>query len=151
MDVLGVGGELQVRRDIGKILVLGTGDDVHGAEQLGFLDRFFRPGAGVDVVGLLADEQVHGDHAELQAGAALQEHHAVVFRHAEQAADLGFGAIDHGLEVLGAVADLHDRQPDAVEVQQFRLRLFHHFLGQDRRTGIEIILFGHICNPPCFF
>ena len=138
------GEKLEIFRDIGEILVLGGGGDVHRAEQLGFLDGFLGPFAGVDVIGFLAFEQVHGDHAELQAGAALQEHDGVVFRHAEQGADLGFGRVDHRFEILGAVADLHDRKADAVEIQQFLLGFFHDFLGQDRRSGVEIILFSHM-------
>ena len=76
MNVGGIRVELPriLRRCVVEVFVFRGGYDVDVAVFLGFLDSFFGPLAGVQVVGRgLAAQQVHRNHRELAGGAALQE------------------------------------------------------------------------------
>ena len=115
-------------------------EDVDLADDLGFLDRLGTPRAGVDVVrDLPLAEEVHRDHGELLAGAALQEQDRVVVAQAEQFLD----AVDrfdvHRFVVLAAVAVLHDRHARALEFDQFGGGLLEDFERKNGGTCVEII------------
>ena len=120
---------------------LAVPGDLHGALGLGLVGGLLRPGAGDDVVGRLARvaQEVHGDHAELQQGPALQEEDAVVVGNAQQRAEIGFGLGHDLLELLRAVADFQDRDAGARQGQQVALGLFQGGQGQNGRTGREIV------------
>jgi hypothetical protein len=120
--------------------LLGGGRDPDRfVQHPGLLDGVGRPGAGVDIVGGAAvREKVQRDHAELQAGPALEENHVEAIVEAEQPAGAGDGVVEDGLELLGAVAHLQDRHAGALVVEQVLLDLFEHRQGQRRRAGVEV-------------
>ena len=146
-----VGGDVHVGRAGRQLQLLLRGDarvvvglrrpgDVDRADLLRFLDRLVGPRAGVDVVGGRARaEQVHRHHRELQRGAPLQHEDLVVRRHARQRADVLDRAVEHVLERLRAVADLHDRHADVGQRDQIALRLLEHRKRQDGGAGGEVV------------
>ncbi len=92
-----------------------------------------------DVIGGGAGRaQVHRQHGKLQGSAALQEHDLVVGGNAKQLAQVGFGGLDDGLELLGAVADLHHGHAGAFEIQHLGLSLLKNFERQGGGAGVEV-------------
>ncbi|MGC4085442.1 MAG: hypothetical protein QM736_25800 [Vicinamibacterales bacterium] len=141
MHVRRTRSELQfgLQREARVVLALGRRGNVDGADLLGFLQRFVRPGAAIDVVGSLAGaEQVHRHHRELQAGATLQEEHLVVRRHVRERADVGLGFRENRLERLRAVADFEHGHADARQRDDLGLDLFENGQRQDCGTRREI-------------
>ena len=106
MEVVRIGGYGIVFGDEGVVGVGGRGHFRHFAKQLGFFHCLLGPGACVEV-GSLVLQEVVGYHTELQAGAAAEEEDAVAVRYLEQLLEEGARFVHDGLEVLGAVADLH--------------------------------------------
>ena len=115
----------------------------HLSELLGLLDGFLGPDAGVQVGSLLVQE-VHGSHAELQAGTAAQEQHAVALGHAQNLLEQSLSLVNHSLKILVAVTDLQDGEAGAIEIEDCLSRLLNHFARQDRRSCIKVVLL-HTC------
>ena len=106
----------------------------------GLLDGLLGPGAGVDVVRRRAlGQEVHRDHGELEARAALQEQDLVAVRDAGQPADVRLGLAEDRLEGRRAMADLHDGHADAGQRHEVALDLLEHGQRQDGRAGREVV------------
>jgi hypothetical protein len=141
-----IGVELPVgaRRHAAEIAGFGAGRDVDLAVFLGFLDRFLRPFASVDVVGAgLAAQQVHWHHSVFGHAPALQEQHLVVGRDGHQLAQQRFGLRMDRNEFLAAMAHLHHRHAAAMPVKHLVSGLAQHGFGQGGRAGAEIEHSGH--------
>ena len=143
VEVVDVGGDGEVLRDIVVVGSLGGSHYVNFAEELGLLDGLVGPCAGVYVCGLLF-EQVEGDHSELGACAAAEEEHVVALGKLEKLLDQRGGLVDHCLELLAAVADLEQAQACAGEVDYGVCRILDGVGRQDAGACIEIVLF-HDC------
>ena len=140
-----------VGRDVEVIGILrnliAAGDGVGGlahhlylAETLCLFDGFLRPYTRVQVCRFLLEEVIR-NHAELQACAAAQEEHAVALGNVEQLFEECFCFVHYGLEILRTVADFKDRESLSLKVQHGISRLLNHFLRQDTRSCIKIVLF----------
>ncbi len=139
---------LGARRNPVEVRGFGTRDDVRATVALRLADRFLRPRAGVDVVGRdLVTKQIEGHRGELRRRAALQKQHRVVVGHAEQFAQIRFGALRDFDELVAAVTHFHHRHAGAAVVEQFRCRFFEHFQRQRRRTCGEIECAFHDFTP----
>ena len=96
-------------------------------------------------------QQVHGQHAELEVAAALQEQDLEVLGHVQQLADQRDGLVVDGIVFGGSVADFHYGHARALEVQQFVPGPFEGLHGQCRRTGREVDeALGHGFLPRSF-
>lgn len=106
-----------------------------------FLDGAGRPSARVYVVGgLVLAQEVEGNHAELHAGPAAEEKHVIVVgRETHDGEHLGLGVLEHRLERLGPVRDLHDGQSLPGKVIKTLLRFLHHFQWKGRRPCVEVV------------
>jgi hypothetical protein len=142
--VLGDGGG---GREGGVLAVLAGPGEGGGGELVGLLEGLVAPGAGDEEVGGGggggAEVERHG--GELGGRAALQEEHLVGVGHGEQRAQIGLGLLDGGVELLPAVAHLHDAHPGAAVVDQLRLRLLEHGereRGRARREVVDAALAG---------
>ena len=124
-----------------EIARLAVPGHVHGPLGFGFVVGLFAPRAAKDVIGRLARamEQIHGHHAELEQGPALEEEHPVVVRNTQQRAEVGLGLVDDFVEGLGAVADLQNGDARARQGQQVALGLLKSGQGEHGRTGGEIV------------
>jgi hypothetical protein len=129
------------RRDVHVARVLGIRGECRLGELLAFSPSTVRPVAGDHVVRLAAGSrrQVHGHHAELGGGTALQEQHYVVIGDAHEGPQGGFSGGGDRLEHGRAMPHLHHRLAGAAVVEEFLAQLQHHFRGQHRRAGAEII------------
>ena len=142
VDVGGLGVEFELVLGGQAVEVIGFAVEGHagGAQLGGFFEGGLAPRTGDDVIGRGAGgAQVHGQHGELQAGAALQEHDLVVGGDAEQLAQVGFGGLDDAFELLGAVAHLHHRHAAALVIEHFGLGFFEDGHGQHGGSGVEIV------------
>ena len=108
-------------------------------ETLGFLEGFLAPYTGVQVRCLLL-QQVKRHHAELQARTATKEQHAVSLRDIQQLFHQCLCLVHHRLEILRAVRDLQNRQTFSLKIDHGFRRLFDHFLRQDTRSCVKIVL-----------
>src|SRR4029079_8562405 len=86
-------------------------------------------------------KQVHRDHRELEAGAALEEQHVIALRDIRQFPEVRFAAGENLLEGFRPVADLEDRHADPGKSKQIALCLLEHFERENRGAG------GKIENP----
>jgi hypothetical protein len=138
---LGVLGDGVERRE-GRVLAVFTRPgDGGGGELLGLLEGLVAPGSGHDEVGRIGGPraEVERDGGELRGGAALEEEHGVGVGHREERAQVGLGLLDGGVELLPAVAHLHDAHPGAVVVHQLRLRPLEHGERERRGTRREVV------------
>ena len=92
-------------------------------------DGLLGPGAGLHIAGHAVLHQVHGDHGELQRGAALDEEHLVVVGDVHQVPQVLLGLVDDLLIDLGAVAHLHDAHPGAPVVHHLVPDLLQNRFG----------------------
>ena len=128
-----------LRRHVSEALILGRGGHIHCAILFRFLDGFFRPLSGVDVVRHgFPVEQIHGDNGVLGDCPALQEKHLIVGRDIEQGAKIGLGFFVDTDKFLAAVAHLHHRHATALPVEHFCRSRLQYFFGQHRGSGAEI-------------
>ena len=136
MEIVGILRDLVVRRDgirAGRYFNCLT-------EALGFLQRFLAPYTGVEVRSLLL-KQVKRNHAELQTCTAAEEQYAVTFRHIQQLLHQCLCLVHDRLEILRAVRDLQYGQTLTLEIDDRLCGLFDHFLRENTRTRIKIVLF----------
>ena len=140
VDVIGVLGNVQIGAvgDIGVVLILGGSGDDDLADLLGFLDGFLGPGTGLDVDGLAVLHEVHGDHGELQGGAALDEEDFIIVGDAHEIAQILLGFVDDLLENRGTMAHFHDAHAAAAVVHHFVADLLQHGFRHHRGTGGEV-------------
>ena len=111
------------------------------------LKAFFDQRAGDDVVGALAfAEQVHRDHRELLAGAALQQQDLVVVGHGEQLAHQRQRLLVHSVVGLATMAVLDDAHARTLEVEKLALRALESGQRKCRRACVEVHYSGH--DPP---
>ncbi len=146
VDIGGAFGVVQggIVRHVGGDFLGGVGDDIDGADFLGFLDGLAGPGTGVDIVGhLTCAEKVHGDHGKLEAGTALEEEDLVVIGQAEKLAHVGDGFGVDGVVGFAAVAMLHDGHARAVEIGQFLLGNLENLEGEGGGTCVEVVCSAH--------
>jgi len=122
-------------RERGVLAVLARPGDGGGGELLGLLEGLVAPGAGHDEVSGVGGPraEVERDGGELRGGSALEEEHVVGVGHREERTQVGLGLLDGGVELLPAVAHLHDAHPGAVVVHQLRLRPLED--GERQRRG----------------
>ena len=119
--------------------LLARRDDVDRTEHLRFLQRLRAPDAGVDVIGDAAVQEVHRQHRELHARAALNEQHRIIVGDVQKFADIRLGTGQNRLEKLAAVGEFHKSAAAVLIVGEFGLGLFHDRLRQHRRTGRKVI------------
>ena len=152
VDIIAVVGDVQIAAigDVGEVLILGGGDDVHLAEFLGLGNGLLGPCAGFHIAGLTVLHEVHGHHGELHGAAALNEQDLVVVRDVHQLAQVGLGLVGDLLEHLGAVAHLHDAHTAATVVHHLVPDLLQHGLRHHSGTGgeIECTTVFHLVVPP---
>ena len=118
--------------------LVGGHDDVElvGA---GLLDGLSGPLAGVEVGDrVTGGGQVEGDAGELGAGPALEEEHAVVVGHGQEAAQGGLGVGRAGHEVGPTVGDLQDGHSRSAPAGELGGSLLEDGQGELGRTGGEI-------------
>ena len=147
MEIRGIVRDLDLvlRRDVAEVVVLARRGDVADTEDFRFLVSFLGEAAGYDVAADLAvPREIHRDHRELRRRAALQKQHIVVVAKPHQRENVRFCLVQHRFELFGAVADLDDGLPRALEIQEFRLRFLQHFQRLRCGAGIEIV------NAICF-
>ena len=147
VDVPGVRGE-GVGRDVGVVVLAGGAGDVDLAVLLGLHQRVVREVAGVDVVGLAALHQVHGDGGEHGGGAALQEHDLVALRHAHHVPQVRDGLLEDLQVHFRSMTHLHDGHARTAVTEQVLLYLFEHFSRKHGRAGREIVDAIHRNKPP---
>ena len=141
VDIVAVVGDVQIAAigDVGEVLILGGGDDVHLAEFLGLGNGLLGPCAGFDIDRLAILHQIHRDHGKLQRCAALNEENLIVIGDPHQITQILLSLVDDGLENLRTVRHLHNAHTGAAVVQQLVADLFQHRNGHGRGTGGEII------------
>lgn len=134
-------------RDRGVLGGLPGPEQVGPAVLGGLLVGLVAPGARHDEVGGVVGPgaQVEGDGGELGRGAALEEEDGVVVGDPKEGAQIGLRLLDHAVELLAAVAHLHDAHARPAVVVQLRLRPQQHGLRQGGGAGgeVEDALRGH--------
>ena len=151
VDVIGfrVHGQVGAVGDVREVLVLAGSQHIDFAELLGFLIGLFRPAAGDDVIGHAVFQQIHGNHGELQGGAALDKEDMIIVGNAHQVPQVLLGLVHNGLEHLGAMAHFHDAHAAAAVVEHLVADLFEHRLRHGGRTGGEVVnTIVHDNRPP---
>jgi hypothetical protein len=148
MQVCGLGIQLQIGlgRQVVEIVSFNTGSGFGSAKFLGFLKGFFAPGAGDNVVRTCSSRaEVHRDHGELQAGAALQEKDLIVGRDFQQFAQIVLSIGYDGFEFFRAMADFHHGHAGPFIIEHFCLGLLEDFQRQSGGTGVKVenTLWGH--------
>jgi len=114
----------------------GCGDVVEDA-FFQFTDGFGGPHPGVQNVYRLAGEaEIHGDHGELHAAAALEEEYGVIVGDAHELAEAGFGVSNDAFEFGRAVAHFHDGHAAAAPVEELFADALEH--GERERTGAGV-------------
>ena len=103
-----------------------------------FGNRLLGPRAGLHVAGYAVFHQVHGDHGELECGAALDEQHLVVVGDVHQVPQILLRLIDDLLEDGGAMAHLHDAHTGTPVVHHLVPDLLQDRLRHGGGTGREI-------------
>ena len=109
------------------------------------LERFLRPNTGIEVRCFLLQE-VERNHAELKTCTAAKEQHTITLRHIQQLFHQRFRLVHNGLEILSTVRNLQDGKSFTLKIDHGFSRLFDHFLWQDTRSCIEIVLFHDYFN-----
>ena len=116
-----------------------------------FFQRFFRPGTGEDIIGGAAfEEEIHGDHRKLGAGAALKEQHAVIIAETHQLFHVGFGFDHDGVEGLGTVAHRQHAHARIGKIHKFLLGFAENLFVDHGRAGVKIIYRTHNRTPFLF-
>ena len=107
-------------RDAGEFLGLSGGGHVVEDAFFEFGEGFLGPGAGVEKIDRLAGKtEVHRDHGELHAAAALEEKDGVVVGDGKMFAQAGFGGGVDAFEFGRTVRHFHDGHAGAVPVEEF--------------------------------
>ncbi len=116
----------------------GCGDVVENA-FFQFADGFGGPHSGVQhVYGLAGEAEIHGDHGELHAAAALEEDDGVFVGNAQEFAEAGFGVGDDAFEFGGAVAHFHDGHAAAAPVEELFADALEDGEWQRAGAGVEV-------------
>jgi hypothetical protein len=116
----------------------GCGDVVEDA-FFQFADGFGGPHAGVQYVDRLAgDAEIHGDHGELHAAAALEKYDGVFVGDAHELAEAGFGVGNDAFEFGGAVAHFHDGHAAATPVEELFADALEDGKGERTGAGVEV-------------
>ena len=128
-------GQVGAIGDIGEGFVLGGGENIHLAENPGFLSRFFRPHAREYVIRFPVFHQIHRHHRKLRVSAALQKQNFILLGNIRKRAKFCFRFRDDFSEILASVTHFHHGHSRAAIVEHFLLRLFEHLQRQLRRSG----------------
>ena len=111
---------------------------IAAAERLGV--GLVGPDRGVDVGGgVVLAEEVEGEQAELDRGAAGHEEHRVVAADARGLAAGGLGLVVEVLVEGAAVGELEEADAAAAAVDELLADLLEHALGHAGRTGAEVV------------
>ena len=143
MEIVRICGNDKVLGDVGIVVRCAAGHFHHLAKELGLLHGLLGPHARIQVGSLLLQEIV-GNTAEFRAGTACQENHLIACRHVQQFLGEGNCLVHHGLEILCAMAYLHQTQACTIEFQTGCCRCFNHFAGQYAGARIKIIHFHNV-------
>ena len=128
--------------------VFTAGSHIDVAVAARFLDGFFRPLPGVDVIrGLPFAQQVHGHHGKLRGGTALQKQHGVILADTHEIAQILLCPFGNLHEHLVPMAHFHDGQAHALVVEHFLTGLLQNVRRQRRGTCAEVIGAGHAFSP----
>ena len=118
---------------------LAGGGDVVEDAFFQFTDGFGGPHSGVQNVDRLAGEaEIHRDHGELHAAAALEEEHGVLVGDAHKLAKAGFGVGNDAFELGRAVAHFHDGHAAATPVQEFFTDALEDREWEGAGAGVEV-------------
>ena len=145
VQILGNGESLG---DVGEVAVLGRGQHLDFAVTFGLLDGLLRPDARIHITGLLA-QKVRRNLIEIGTRTSAQIDDLVVVGDVEQLAEKRIGLLHHGIEILRTVRNRKNRKSRSVEVENGLGRIFDHFVRQNGRSRIEIVLFHN--NLLCDF
>lgn len=106
----------------------------------GFFVGLVAPRSGDDVVdgGVGRGAEVEGDGGELGGGAALEEEDGVVVGDGEEAAEVGLGLLDDGVELFASVRHLHDAHAGGSEVEEVGLGLEDDGFWEGGGAGCEV-------------
>ena len=137
VDVFRIRGE-RIIRNMGVIFRAGGTGDVDRAVFLRLDQRVVREVAGIDVIGMAAVHQVHGDGREHGGRAALREDHLVVIRNGHDLAQIGDGLVEDIQIHFRSVAHLHHGHAGTAVTQQLLLNLLEHGQRQHGRAGREV-------------
>jgi hypothetical protein len=138
---VGVVGQISVSRQVRVRGVASIPDDANGAFSASLGNGLAAPVTADDVVSgpVAAAKQGHGNHRELQAGAALKEQHFIAGRQAKQQFDVVLGFVGYVAEPLAAVAHAKDGKLRARRAGDGLLRLQEDGLGQRTGTPGEVM------------
>ena len=141
IDVVGILGNVEIGAigNVGVVLILAGGGDDDFADLLCLSDGLLGPCAGLNVNGLAVLHEVHGDHGELEGGAALDEQDLVVVGNAHQVAQILLGFVNDLLKDLGAVGHFHDAHAAAAVVEHFVTDLLQNRLRHHGGTCGEVV------------
>ena len=143
MEIVSVGRNRKILRDICIVVGSRRSHFYYLAKEFGFLHGFLCPCSCVQVSGFFL-QKVVGNHAEFQTCATAKEQNLVSFGNIEQFFHQCFGLIHHRLEILTAMAYLHQGKTAVVKFKARLSRCLNHFAGQYRRSSIEIVLFHNL-------
>ncbi len=77
MDIFCAVSEVQFGGNRRELVCLRTARDIDRTEAFGFLHRFARPLAGMNIIGGSALQKVHREHGELRTGSAAQKQRGI--------------------------------------------------------------------------
>ena len=140
MQVIQIGRNRIVFRDVIEILILGRGDHIRLAEQARLFDRLVGPYARIHVTGFFLKQVIR--HLEkLGTGAAAQKQYFIVVGHLQQFAEKRFRFVVDRFEISGSVRNFKQGQTDTVKIKDGLGRILDRYAGQDGRPGAEIVFF----------
>src|SRR3984957_10694490 len=136
-----VGGKFHfvLAREAGEFFGLAGRGDVVEDTFFQFADGFGGPHTGVENVdGLAGEAEIHGNHGELHAAAALKEEHCVFVGNAHKLAEARFRLGNDAFELGRAVAHFHDGHAAAAPVEELFADPLEDGEWEGAGAGIEI-------------
>mmetsp|Transcript_889 Transcript_889/g.1216 ORF Transcript_889/g.1216 Transcript_889/m.1216 type:complete len:437 (-) Transcript_889:85-1395(-) len=139
VDILGVSTQLPAINS-GDGLIVSLAGKVRLAELLALIEGLLRPGASDNVVNDVALlGKVKRNHRELSRGTTLKEENLVIEGDVQKLAKVSLSPLNNAVELLAAMAHLHDAHAAALPVNKISLSLLKNIHRKHCRASREVI------------